>query len=96
MSNRHVVAFFRVEDRRSISRSFFQSLNGSDDYEYLTDPVDLLACEKYVDLALLGFELKAGFSVVAGMAVGYQGSKAQEVIDVMDEACSQAFSLFES
>ena len=96
MSSRHIVGFFRIEDRRSIPRSYFESLIGSDDYQYLTDPVDLLACEKYVDLALFGFQLKAGLSVVTGVVVGYQGSNAQEVIDVVYEACSQAFSLFEN
>lgn len=43
-------------------------------------------------MAFLGYKLKAEFSVVAGVAVGYKGSDAQAVIDVVYEACSYTFS----
>lgn len=97
--NQHVVGFFSkrlpvidLKDRRSIPRSYFQSLISSDDYEYLDDPVDIAGCERAVRVALFGYELRAGFSVVAGVAVGYQGSDAQKVIDVVYEAFSRGFS----
>ena len=96
LGNRHVVGFFDPEGRHSISRSYFQSMTNSDEYECLTDPVDLVACEKYVDWALFGFEFKAGLSVVAGTVVGYRGSNAQEVIDMLYEARSNPPPLYKS
>jgi len=101
--NQHVIGFFskrlpviNFKDQGSTSRFYFQSLIGSNDYKYLVDPVDVAACKRVVGVALFGYELRAGFSVVASVAVGYQKSDAQKVIDIVYEACSRTFSSSES
>ena len=101
LNNQRVVGLFSkrlidLKGRRSIARPYFQSLIDSSDYKCLIDPVDIAACEKLVSVTFFGYEFKAGFSVVAGVAVGYRGSDAQNIIDEIYEACSHTISLSES
>lgn len=100
LNNKHVAGLVNkrlidLKDRRSIARPYFQSLIDSGDYKCLTDPIDI-ACERILSVTFFGYELRAGFSVGAGIVVGYRGSDAQKVIDVVYEACSRTFLLLES
>jgi len=100
LSNQRVVEFLNkcpiigLKDRHSISPSYFQSLIDPDDYKCLTDPVDVARCQKNLNftIPILRYKLEAGFSVVVGMVVGYQGSDAQTTIDVVYEVSSRIFS----
>lgn len=91
-SDRGVVGFLRkkvagfLSDRRSISPAHFKAL--IEDYECLTNPLDILRRQDEFALPLIWFELRIGYSCVAGAAVGYQGSGAQQVIDKVYEARS--------
>lgn len=98
MNNQYVVGFLSnrlsidLKDRRSTPLSYFQVLIDSDNYHYLTDPIDIKACEKLMEVSFYGYGFKAGFSAVASAVVGYQGSDAQKIIDVIYEVCSHTFS----
>ena len=81
-----------LKDRHSIARSYFRSLIDPDGYECLVDPVDVFCWEPTASGTILGFKLEVGMSAVVGMVVGYQGSDAQRVIDVVYEACSPTCS----
>jgi hypothetical protein len=102
MNNQRVAGFLKkplidLKGRRSIARSYFQSLIDSDNYEYLGDPIDVAAYEGGINLPLMfGYRFRAGVSVVASVVVGYQGSDAQKVIDVVYEVCSHTFPSSES
>jgi hypothetical protein len=78
-----------LKGQPSIARPYFEDLRDLNDYEYLIDPVDL-ACQKIITctIPILGYKIEAGFSVVVGVVVGYQGGDAQTVVDVVYEACS--------
>ena len=100
-NNKRVVGFLSkplidLKGQRSIPRSYFESLIDSDDYEYLTDPIDVAACKKMAGVTFFGYRLRARFLAVAGAIVGYQGSDAQKIVDVVYEARSHAFSFSES
>ncbi|KAF9646797.1 kinase-like protein [Thelephora ganbajun] len=91
LTNKRVVEFFDkhridLKERRSIARSYFQSLINPDDYECLTDPIDIKFCDKDLSLKLFGYKIKTGLSVVAGITIGYQGSDAQSIIDITSDS----------
>lgn len=98
LSNQRVAGLIKhisidLNDRHSISPAYFQSLIDPDDYKCLTDPVGILRYQKDVTLLkLFGYKLEAGISGVIGAVVGYQGSDAQTVIDVVHEACPYIIS----
>ena len=70
---------------------YFLSLIDSDDYEFLTDPVNL-GCQRIITRTVLGYEIEVGFSVVIGVVTGYQGSDTQTVVDAVYEARPKTFS----
>ena len=76
--------------QRSIGSPYLQNLIGPDDYNCLTDPVDL-GCQKIITRTFFGYKVEAGFSAVVGVAVGYQGSDTQAVVDVVYEARPPTF-----
>ena len=93
LSNQLVVGIFRVD--HSIPRAYFQAITGSDEYEYLIDPVDLMARGGNVKQVWFGFEFRVEVSVVAGAVFGYERSNAQKFIDLVYEARSHALLLCE-
>ena len=95
MNNQHIAELLSngsvdFKCRRSIAPAYFRSLIDSDDYKYLTDPIDVAAYEVIASVGVLGYKLRVVHSVVASMAVGYQGGDAQKIIDVVYEACFRA------
>jgi len=80
-----------LKGQASISRPYFQSLINSDDYNFLTDPLGI-GCQRAITHTVLGFTIEAGYSVVVGMAAGYQGSDIQTVVGTVYEVRPHTFS----
>ena len=90
MNNQYIVGFLsnclsiNLKGRRFTPLSYFQALVDSDNYHYLTDPIDIIAWDSpLMGMSFYGYGFKAGFSVVASMVVGYQGSDTQKIIDIV-------------
>lgn len=94
--NRRLVGFLRsraagfLNDRHSIAPAYFKAL--IDNYECLTDPLDIFRGEATLAIPLIRYELRIGCSYVFGAVFGYQGTSAQKVIDIVYEASSLALS----
>jgi hypothetical protein len=80
-----------LNDRHSIAPAYFKEL--IDNYECLIDPLDILRGEATLTIPLIFYEVKIGCSYVAGAAVGYQETEAQEVVDIVYEARSLVLQL---
>lgn len=79
-----------LNDRRSIAPATFKGL--IDNYECLIDPLVISHGERTIAIPLIWYELRIGYSYVLGAVLGYQGTNAQRVVDMVYEARSLTFS----